>query len=286
MNVEAGREKDFVITPAEIKKDVMVIGGGAAGLEAARVAALRGHRVSLYERENTLAPELVLAAKIPGRAGFEDALRYFTHQMDLLGVDVHLGTTVTADMVLDQIPDVVVVATGALPIVPEIPGAENAGIQVVEMREVLRKEVEVGENIIIADYENHLYGLDTAHFLADMDKQVELLVESVYAGGMVDYHTISTMYTAVLRKGVTITPLTAIKEIQGETVVVYNLLSNAERKIEGIDAVVVCTDGQGDDALYRNLKGSVKEIYRVGQCVSPRKMLDSVADGYRAGMKV
>ena len=287
MNVEAGREKDFVITPAESKKEVMVIGGGVAGLETARVAARRGHRVNLYEREDTLAPELALAAKVPGREGFEDALRYFTYQMNLLNVDVHLGTPVDADFVLKSGSDVVIVATGAVPYVPKIIGAEKGTVKVVEMRQVLRDEVEVGENIIIADYENHLYGLDTAEVLAHRGKKkVELINESIFVGGMVDYHTINIMYTNVLSKGVTITPLTAIKEIQGTTVVVYNLLTNAEREIEGIDTLVVCTDGIGDDSLYPTLRGKVKEVYKVGQCISPRKMLDSKDDVYRVGIKL
>jgi len=286
MNAEAGREKDFVITPSETKKEVMVIGGGAAGLETARVAALRGHSVSLYEREDTFAPELVLAAKVPGREGFEDAVRYFAYQMNLLNVDVHLGTTVDAGFILNSDSDAVVVATGALPFVPEIIGAESSGVTIGEMRQILRDEVEVGENIIIADYENHLYGLDTAEFLAHKGKKVELLNESIYVGGMADYHSLNTMYTSALSKGVTITPLTAIKEIRGNTVIVYNLLTNAERQIEGIDAIVVCTDGKGDDSLYRALRGKVKELHRAGQCVSPRKMLDSIADGYRVGRMV
>lgn len=286
MNAEAGREKDCVLIPTKRKKEVMIIGGGVAGLETARVAALRGHMVSIYEREDTLAPELVLAAKVPGREGFEDAKRYFTYQMNLLGVETHLETSLTADMVISQGSDVVVVATGAIPFVPEIPGSESGTVKIIEMRQVLRDEVEVGENVIIADYENHLYGLDIADFLAHRGKKLELLNESVFVGGMADYHTINTMYTSVLSKNVIITPLTAIKEIQGNTVIVYNLLTNAERKIEGIDTIVVCTDGRGDDSLYRALRGKVNELYRAGQCVSPRKMLDSIADGYRVGRMV
>ncbi|MCD6361664.1 MAG: FAD-dependent oxidoreductase [Armatimonadetes bacterium] len=283
LNVEAGREKDFVITPADEKKSVMVIGGGAAGLETARVAALRGHKVSLYEEQDVLAPELLLAAKSPGRGGFDDAARYYTYQMSLLGVDVHLNTTITSDMVLKQDNDAVVIAIGATHSIPEIPGAESSSVNVVEMRQVLREEMEIGQNVIIADYENHLYGLDVADFLASKGKKVELFNESVFAGGMADYHTIHVAYTSVLSKGVTVTPLTAIKEIKGNKVVVYNLLTNAEREIEEVDTVVVCTDGAGNDSLYHSLKGKVKALYRVGQCVSPRRMLDSIFDGYKVG---
>ena len=286
LNFEAGREKDFNITTAEKKKSVMVIGGGAAGLETARVAALRGHKVSLYEKSDVLAPELLLAAKPPGREGFEDVARYYAYQMNLLGVDVHLSTSVSSDMVLGQGDDIIVMAVGAIHSIPEIPGAESGSVNVVEMRQVLREEVETGQNIVVADYENHIYGLDIADFLASKDKKVELLNESVFAGGMVDYHTIHIAYTSALSKEVIITPLTAIKEIKGNKVIVYNLLTNAEREIEGVDTVVVCTDGVGNDTLYHSLKGKGKALYRVGQCVSPRKMLDSIADGYCLGRMV
>jgi len=123
-------------------------------------------------------------------------------------------------------------------------------------------EVEVGENVVIADYENHLYGMDVAETIADKCKKVELLNESESVGGMVDYFTRQVIYSSIISKRVIITPLTAIKEIQGNTVIVYNLLTNAEREIEGVDTIVVCTDGRGDDSLYRALRGKVKELYR------------------------
>jgi 2,4-dienoyl-CoA reductase-like NADH-dependent reductase (Old Yellow Enzyme family)/thioredoxin reductase len=283
MNPDAGNEKSSIMSPATNRKKVMVIGGGAAGLETARVAALRGHKVTLFEKGNLLAENLILASKVPGRRGFEDAVRYFTYQMGLLGVDIHFGTLVTAEMVLKQGSDAVVIATGANPFIPKIQGANHGNIKIVEMREVVSGDQEVGQNVLIVDYENHLLGLDAAVFLADKGRKVELIHESVYAGGMVDYSTIKTMYTEALGKGVLMTPLTGLKEIQGRTIIVYNLLTNTEREIEGIDTVVVCTDGRANDDLYRSLRGKVKELYAVGQCVSPRKLLDSIADGNRVG---
>jgi len=248
------------------------------------VAALRGHKVSLCEKNDVLAKELDIAAKVPGREDFVEAKRYYTYQMKLLNVDVHLGVTVTTEMVLKENPDAVVVATGAKPFIPEIPGANNHNV--VEMRQVLLEEIEVGQNVLVVDYENHLYGLDTADFLADKGKKVELINESIYAGGGVDYHTIWVTYARVLSKGVILTPLTGVKEIRDKTVVVYNVLTNAERQIEGIDTLVVCTDGRADDSLYRSLKGKVKELHLVGQALSPRRMLDSAHDGARVGRRL
>lgn len=281
INPELGREKELAITPAGKKKRVMVIGGGAAGLETARVAALRGHKVSLYEKNDVLAKELSIAAKSPRREGFEDAVRYYTYQMKLLGVDVHLGVTITPEMVVKENPDAVVVATGAVPFIPNIPGADADNV--VEMRQVLQEQVEVGQNVIVADCQLHIYGMDVADFLADKGKKVELLTQAIFAGGQLDWSTLQTLYTMLLSKGVTITPLTKVKEIRGNTVIAYNELTGAERQIEGIDTVVFCTDGKADDSLYRFLKGKVRELYEVGQCVSPRKLLDSVYDAALVG---
>jgi 2,4-dienoyl-CoA reductase-like NADH-dependent reductase (Old Yellow Enzyme family)/thioredoxin reductase len=280
LNYETGREVQGPVTVAENKKSVMVIGGGAAGLEAARVAALRGHKVSLYEKNDVLAKDLEIAAKAPGRQDFTEAKRYLAYQMSLLGVDVQLGVNVTPEMVVQQQPDAVIVATGGLSFIPEIPGAETGSV--VMMKDVLAEEVEVGQNVLVVDYQHHLYGLDTADFLAERGKKVELITDVAFAGAEVDIYTIETAYFNALNRGVVITPLTGLKEINGKTATVYNVINNAERQIEGIDTVVVCTDEKANDALYNALKGQVKELYLVGQAFSPRKLLDSIADAYVA----
>jgi pyruvate/2-oxoglutarate dehydrogenase complex dihydrolipoamide dehydrogenase (E3) component len=201
--------------------------------------------------------------------------------MKLLKVDVHLGVNVTPEMVLELNPDATVVATGAALFRPELPGAD--GDNVFEMRQVLQGEVEVGQNVIVADLQRHIYGLDTADFLAEKGKKVELVTEVAYAGMDLDYCTIEDAYYRLLTKRVVITPLTRVKEIRGNTVIVYNTLTNDERQIEGVDAVVFCHDGMPEDSLYRSLKGKVKELYELGQCVSPRKLLDSVYDAAVVG---
>jgi len=284
INPEAGFEATNAIITAEIKKEVMVVGGGAAGLETARVAALRGHTVSLYEKNDVLAKELSIAATPPGRQDFEEAIRYYTYQMKLLRVDVHLGVTVTPEMVFKSNPDAVVIATGAEPYIPDIPGADADNI--VEMRQILLDEVEAGQNVVVADLDYHIYGMDTADFLAERGRKVELLTEKIYAGTRLDWHTLRTIYTRLLSNGVVITPLAKAKEIRGTTVVVQNVLTGNEKLIEGIDTVVFCTHGKANDTLYRALKGKVKELYAVGQCVSPRWLPDSTADGARAARAI
>ncbi len=280
LNYETGREIQGPVKTAENKKTVMVIGGGAAGLEAARVAALRGHEVSLYEKNDVLAKDLDIAARAPGRQDFTEAKRYLVYQMKLLKVDVHLGINVTPEMVIQQQPDAVIVATGGLPFMPEIPGSDNGNV--VAMKKVLAEEVEVGQNVLVVDYQHHLYGLDTADFLAERGKKVELITDMAFAGTEVDIYTIETAYFNALSRGVVITPLTGLKEVNDKTATVYHVITNSERHIEGIDTVVICTDERANDALYHALKGQVKELHLVGQALSPRKLLDSIADAYVA----
>jgi len=224
-----------------------------------------------------LARELDIAAKVPGRQDFTEVKRYYAYQMKLLNVDVHLGVTVTPEMVLEKKPDVVVVATGGVPFIPEIPGADN---NVVETRQVLLEEVEVGQNVLVVDCQNHMYALDVADFLADRGKRVEIITETAFAGSEADILTIEMAYFSVLSKEVVITPLTSIQEMRGKTIIAYNVITSAERRIEGIDTVVFCTDERTNDALYYSLKGKVKELYLVGQALSPRRLLDSIADAY------
>jgi 2,4-dienoyl-CoA reductase-like NADH-dependent reductase (Old Yellow Enzyme family)/thioredoxin reductase len=281
MNPEAGREKEFAIMPAKTKKTVMIIGGGVAGLETARVAALRGHRVSLYEKEDVLAKDLAIASKAPGRKGWEDAQRYYIYQMRLLDVDLHLGVEVTPDMVLKQNYDAVVVATGTLRDIPEIAGSDSD--QVFEMKEVLEEKVVVGKTVVVVAIQHHMHGLQMADFLSEKGNKVQLVTTSAHAGEELDSQTVEDVHTRLLTKGVTISPLTGVKAIRDNVVITYNVLTGVESLIEPVDTVVFCTGGKANDVLYRSLKGKVKELYKVGQCVSPRELLDSVYDGAQVG---
>jgi len=290
VNVRAGREKEFVIKSAENKKRVLVVGGGGAGLEAARIAALRGHHVSLYEKEDTICKDLTIAVKAPGRDGWEDVLRYYSQQIKSLKVDLHLNTDVTPEMAEELIHsegyDALVVATGATPFIPEVPGMESSELIIAEARDVLEGKTEVGEDVLIVAYENHSVALTTADFLVNKDKKVEVITESLFAGASLDISSAETIYTRLLASGVAITTLTGLKEIQGATLILINVLTGAERRIEKADTVIIAADGRPNDAFYYSLQGKVKEIYMAGQCVSPRRLLDSIFDGARVGQSL
>jgi mycofactocin system FadH/OYE family oxidoreductase 2 len=282
LNPEAGREQEIgEIVPAATPKKVMVIGGGAAGLEAARVAALRGHKVTLYEKSGELGGQLHIAAKIPQREDFAEVPRYYSYQMKLLEVDVVLGTTVTPEMVIERNPDAVVVATGSLPALPPVPGSNQANT--VWVRDVLTGDAAVGENVVVISVEQHEQSLGVARFLVEKGKKVELITHCIYAGTELDMATMTFMYAQLLNKGGIVTPLTRVKAIEENAVVTAHVLTGQERRIEGVDTVVVAAIGRADDSLYRALKGKVKEIHAVGHCLAPRLLTESIWDGAQVG---
>ena len=283
-NPQAGRELQYPIVQAKTKKKVMVIGGGVAGLETARVAALRGHRVSLYERQSELGGQVRIASKATGRTDFDEMPRYYTYQMELLGVDVHIETLVTTEMVMKVDPDAVVVATGSVPRELDVPGGNRSNV--VEPRGLLQGKVDVGQNVLVIAGEHNMQALSTAETLAGKGKKVQVLTEAFYAGSQAPFGHCSNVYSRLLRAGVMITPLTAVKEIRGNTVVTRNVFTCEEGKIEGIDTVVAAMGGKAEDALYRSLKGKVKELYAVGDCTQPRLIPQVTLDGLRVGTQL
>jgi mycofactocin system FadH/OYE family oxidoreductase 2 len=284
VNPSAGREKELEITPAPVKKKVMVIGGGIAGMEAARVAALRGHSVSLYEKDEQLGGQLQIAAKAPGRQDMAEPVRYYETQFKLLGVDVHLGSPVDVGTVEEANPDAVIVATGGTPARATFPGADQPSV--VQARDVLSGKAQAGRRVILVATDRGMEGLTTADFLSDRGSEVEVLIPNAFMGFPIEPITLILLLMRLDAKGVALTPGCDVKAVEGNKVVVASAFTGRERVIEGIDTVVVARGSKADDGLYKRLKGKVRELYAAGQCVAPRKLLDSTLDGLRVGRMV
>ena len=275
------REVRVGLQPVANPKRVLVVGGGPAGMETARVAAQRGHRVSLYEKSDKLGGKVNLASIPPGREEFSGITRYLSTQMEKLGVDVHLNRAVDFDLVRSLDPDVVVVATGAVPAKPEIPGSESA--RVISVEEAMQGGVDAGKHVVLLDEDNHRQGTGAATFLAERGCKVELITRLITVAQDITAMDIAHVYQQLLTLGVVLSPRTVVKGILGRTVVVTDVFTGAERTIENVDVFVVAGINRADDGLYRLLKGKVKELLAVGDCVAPRKAIDAIFDGNRLG---
>lgn len=264
------------LIPAEKRKRLMIVGGGPAGMEAARVSRLRGHDVSLYDKGEELGGQILTAAKAPGRDGFLDMPRYYTYQMKLLDVDVHLNTEVTSQMVLDQSPDVLIIATGSMPLTPHIPGVDQDNV--LNVWQVLNEEVEAGDNVLVIADDDHIQGLSVADYLAERQKTVEVVCWGHYAGPKIEQATRQALYQRLLRNNVTLTPNTIVRRISDQTVELVNHLSGNEISREGIDTVVVACGSKEENSLYYELKDRVPAIHIIGDANGVRKVHNATMD--------
>ncbi|MEE8353930.1 MAG: FAD-dependent oxidoreductase, partial [Dehalococcoidales bacterium] len=267
------------LIPAETRKKVMVVGGGPAGLEAARVASARGHDVSIWDKNDELGGLVNVASRAPGREDLGELPRYQKHQLKELGVDVHLNAEVTVDSVLAERPDVVIVATGSVPLVPTgIPGTDQANV-IDNVRDVLSGKAEVGDRVLIVDGQRRIEGLSTADFLAQQGKKVEVICEEETAGGGIEMITRMMLMRRLAWGGVKVSPTTSLRSISDNSVTVASTYDDTERVIEDIDTVILSYGGVEDNDLYYALQGKVKEVYSAGDCAGVRKILWATSDG-------
>jgi mycofactocin system FadH/OYE family oxidoreductase 2 len=284
-NPGIGRETELSEpAPAATKKRVVVVGAGVAGLEAARVSALRGHRVLLLERDPEVGGQVLMASRAPARAEYAGIVRFLARQVAKLGVDCRLRVEATEETVLNESPDVVIVATGSHPHVPALPGLD--GKHVVTDRDALLDRVEIGERVIVVDDVHTQQGLSTAEHLLERGRRVEVISRLFHPGQDVGVTSILPLYSRLFAKGVTLTPHTDLVAVEGSTVVVANAYTGETRRIEGVDTVVLSMGSRSTDALYRALRGRVLAIHAIGDCVAPRGVHHAILEGTRVGRAI
>jgi len=285
----AGNEKELgigTLKPCEIPKRIVVVGAGPAGLEVARVAALRKHNVIVFEKNDEVGGQNILAGKVPGRQEINGVTRWLISQVNKLDIDLRLGVDVDEEMILQEKPDAVIVATGSVPKEKPFPG-EYSYPEVVNTQQILTGEVVPGDKVLFIDLDGHHQGTGTAEFLADLGKKVHVLVPSLFQGSALG--PLQDLFLArqrLARKGVTCTPDIAVLEIQGTLVKGLNVYSNEMIDFEGYDTIVLAAGNVADDRLYFALKGKVKELYRIGDCVAPRKTDMAIVEGNRVGRRL
>lgn len=263
----------------------MVVGGGPAGMWAAKIATLRGHSVTLYEKEQNLGGQVAIAMQGAGREEFGVIIRNERNQLQRLKVPVVTGQVVTPEFVIAQAPDAVIIATGSKP--KGCPVAGCNGPRVFNIWQVLKGEADIGDRILFIDYDGHHQATSTAEYLADLGKKVHIVTSALFVGS--ELGPSQDLYLSrqrLMQKGVSFTSNFAVIEIRGTEVHGLNVYSNEGQVFSDFDTVVTAMGNEVDDSLYYALKGRVPELYRVGDCVAPRKVDMAIYEGYAAGRRV
>lgn len=277
VNPEVGKEAEFWINPAPKAKRVLVVGGGPAGMEASRVAALRGHRVTLVEKQSRLGGNMVPAAAVDFKRDIGLFTSYLTNAIKKLGIEVRLNTEFDQGKILALKPDAVILATGALPMMPA--GKRS---NVTDAVSVLERKAKTGSNVVVIG--GGMIGCEVAAFLAQKGKNVTVVEMRVSDFSDADglaldmepsfrrwllFDLLPTLPISVIGKS-------TFKEVTDKGVIIEDR-EGSRRLVEG-DTIIFAIGLQCEDTLKGKLEGKVPEFYQVGDCVKSRKIVDAVAD--------
>jgi len=301
MNAAVGREQEYEIKPALKKKKVLIAGGGPAGMEAARISALCGHEVILYEKGHQLGGLLPLAAIVKDHE-FEsilDMIRYFKTQLTRLGVTVKLGKEVNLSVIKEINPDVVILATGGLSTIPEIPGIVNRkvinstklygklktamrffGPRILER--LTKMWMPIGKRVIIIG--GSIQGCLLAEFLVKRGRKVAIVDTAEQLGEGLPYDIPIRLFKWLNEKGTTMLAGVTYDGIIDEGLVVTT--KGGERKTLEADSIITTLPLLPNIELVKQLEDKGAEIHPIGDCREFGLMHDAIADGSRIARRI
>lgn len=283
VNPACCREQLYELKPVKKARTVLIAGGGVAGMEAARVAAIRGHRVTLYEKGKALGGHLLEASVPDFKKDLDRLNEWYKVQLSKLEVEVKLETEVTGDIVEKENPDVVLVATGSKPIIPNIPGIKKS--DVVTAIDLLLGEKEAGGVVVVVGA--GLIGCETALWLAKQGIKttiLEMLSEPLITPPPLFNANKLMLLDLLALNGVKIEANTTVHEIDDDCVVTVN--KYLQQSIIKADTIVLAVGLEPDDRLYNLLVGKVANLYALGDCQEPRRIMGAIWDGYEVARSI
>jgi len=274
LNATVGRAPEASrLERAAVPKRVLIIGGGPAGMEAARVAAMRGHWVNLFEKESRLGGTLNVGNVPPGKEKLNWITEYFDYELSRLAVEIHLGQALDAEKVRALKPDVVIIATGSRPALPPIPGVD--GPNVLTANDLLARQLRfTGQHIVIIG--GGTVGLETADYLAVQGNDVTVLemLDTLGRGG--DPLYLDYLLRKLKEHAVAMMTGVQVEAIQTEAVLVQG--KGGEKHLVPADRVVLAAGVKPANELAQDLQDLT--LFVIGDAVEPRKIINAIADGY------
>jgi len=299
INAAFGREREYEIIPAAKKKKVMIVGAGPAGMEAARVAALRGHDVSIYEKRNKLGGSVLVAAMVKGtqKEPVLTLVEYFERRLKKLGVKINLGTDVTESLIRYVNPDVLILAAGAKHNIPDIPGITKRKVLTsaklhsqaklalrfvgpVLLRTLSKIWMPLGKNVVIIG--GRLHGMQTAEFLVKRGRNVTIVddcPESQLGDGLLESFIKPWLISWLKEKGVKILSGVKYEDINNDGLVIVT--KDGIRQTLKAESIVTTMPMLPNDDMLNSVKVLAKEVYAIGDARDPHLIVDAIEDGSR-----
>ena len=302
INSRLGRERELIVSPAKKPKKVLVVGSGPSGLEAARISAMRGHTVSILEKEKRIGGLLPLAAMVKGFK-IEDVpsiVSYFQRQLSSLGVRIEKGKEANSSSILAYQPDAVILATGGTPTVPDIPGIKNKNVLLmaglhkklkfflkifnpVQLNRLSKIWMPVGKKVAIIG--SGIQAVELAEFLVKRRRNVTIIDKEKLPGlTMVPEETRMRLLNWLEAKGTLFYMGAEVKEITTEGL--RFTTAQGETQIIQADTVIPALPLSPDPERFKLPKKTIRELYRVGDCREPGLIPDAVGSGAEVGYKL
>lgn len=278
VNPRTGYEHEGLAPPASTPKRVLVVGAGPAGMESAALLAERGHRVSLWEREEALGGQMRIAARARENRAYNDFIAWQQRRLRQLSVEVHLNRSASAEEVVAGGFDAVVVATGAQARRPDIPGIDLP--LVLEGREVMLGKVQPGRRVVVLAMEDHMQPLTIAGYLVDQGCDVEVIYPTPAIAPLVGKYSIGAPLAKLTAAGARVRVMERVVSIQPGRLVTHNIYSGQPDVISGFDNLVLACGGTAQNRLYHLLKERLPEVHLLGDAYAPRRISFATRQAY------
>ncbi len=283
VNPEAGRESFYKIRPAAVSKNVLIVGGGPGGMEAARVAALRGHNVTLYESRDQLGGNFIAAAVPDFKYDDKRLIEWYKNEMKELKIDVHLNTTVDEWLIAEKNPDVVIIATGSKEKKLDVPGIDHP--KVATAVELLYGLKSAGQKVLMIG--GGLVGCETALYLAKQGKSVtivETMNELMSTGHPVPHMNRAMLIDLLKYHKVKVITNHALLEVTDDGAVIID--KNFQRQSVPADTVAIAVGFESNRELYDKLRGKIVDLYVIGDALQASNVMHAIWSAYEVALNI